>query len=52
MWWNFVARTPEEIVQARTDWDERRGFGEVAAYDGPRLSAPELARLARPDPMS
>ena len=31
MWWNFVARTKEEIARARTQWatyDER--FGEVA----------------------
>jgi redox-sensitive bicupin YhaK (pirin superfamily) len=52
MWWNFVARTPEEIAQARTDWEERRRFGDVAAYKGPRLGAPELARFARANPVS
>ena len=52
MWWNFVARTPEEIVQARADWEERRRFGEVKAYRGPRLNAPETVRFARPNPMS
>ena len=52
MWWNFVARTPEEITQARTDWEERRRFGEVTAYNGPRLDAPSLARFARPNPVS
>lgn len=52
MWWNFVARTPEEMAQARADWEQRRGFGEVKAYNGPRLSAPSLARFARPEPMS
>jgi len=52
MWWNFVARTPEEIVQARTDWGERRRFGDVKAYRGPRLSAPDTVRFARPNPMS
>ena len=52
MWWNFVARTPDEIAEARTDWEERRRFGEVVAYDGPRLAAPDLARLARPNPVS
>ncbi len=45
MWWNFVARRPEEIAAARADWEERRRFGEVAAYRGERLAAPELARL-------
>ena len=52
MWWNFVARTAEEIAQARTDWEERRRFGEVVAYDGPRLSAPTLTWFARPNPVS
>jgi redox-sensitive bicupin YhaK (pirin superfamily) len=52
MWWNFVARTPEEIAEARADWEERRRFGDVAAYKGPRLSAPNLSRLARPNPLS
>lgn len=52
MWWNFVARTPEEIADARADWEERRRFGEVRAYRGPRLAAPSLSRLARPNPVS
>ena len=37
MWWNFVARTADEIAAARADWEERRRFGEVTAYAGPRL---------------
>lgn len=54
MWWNFVARTPEEIAQARAEWEDhnRARFGDVTAYRGPRLSAPSLVRFARPDPMS
>jgi redox-sensitive bicupin YhaK (pirin superfamily) len=52
MWWNFVARTHDEIVKAHTDWEKQRGFGEVSAYDGPRLSAPSLMRFARPNPLS
>jgi hypothetical protein len=51
MWWNFVARTREEIAQARADW-ERQRFGEVQDYQGPRLSAPSLLRFARPNPVS
>jgi redox-sensitive bicupin YhaK (pirin superfamily) len=43
MWWNFVARTPEELAAAREDWVERRRFAEVKAYRGPRLDAPSLA---------
>jgi redox-sensitive bicupin YhaK (pirin superfamily) len=52
MWWNFIARTPEEIAEARTAWEEHARFGEVKAYDGPRLSAPPLIRLSRPNPAS
>ena len=52
MWWNFVARTPEEISEARADWERGLRFGHVTAYKGPRLSAPELVRLARPNPVS
>jgi redox-sensitive bicupin YhaK (pirin superfamily) len=43
MWWNFVARTPEEIAEARADWEDQRRFGEVKAYAEPRLPAPALA---------
>jgi quercetin 2,3-dioxygenase len=52
MWWNFVARSPEEIAEARADWEGHRRFGEVRAYRGPRLAAPSLTRLARPNPVS
>jgi redox-sensitive bicupin YhaK (pirin superfamily) len=52
MWWNFVARTPEEIVQARSDWQGHQRFGEVSAYRGLRLDAPPLNRFAPPNPAS
>lgn len=52
MWWNFVARTPEEIRDARTDWEAHRRFGDVPAYKGPRIPAPPLTRLAPPNPVS
>jgi redox-sensitive bicupin YhaK (pirin superfamily) len=42
MWWNFVARTHQEIEEARQDWVQRRRFGEVKAYRGQRLDAPPL----------
>jgi hypothetical protein len=29
MWWNFVARTPEEIAQARSDWQTHQRFGDA-----------------------
>jgi hypothetical protein len=50
MWWNFVARTPQEIADARTDWEGRRWFGEVTGYSGPLLAAPSLVKCADPNP--
>jgi quercetin 2,3-dioxygenase len=52
MWWNFVARIPEEIRDARDDWENGRRFGDVKAYGGQRLHPPEVVRLARPNPVS
>lgn len=43
MWWNFVARSPDEIASARESWmarDDR--FGEVRGYAGRPLLAPPL----------
>jgi quercetin 2,3-dioxygenase len=51
MWWNFVARTPEEIAAARGRWVDHQ-FGEVTAYDGPRIEAPDLGKLAPANPVS
>jgi redox-sensitive bicupin YhaK (pirin superfamily) len=48
MWWNFVARTTEEILAAREDWQAGRRFGDVRAYAGARTPAPPF--LARPVP--
>jgi redox-sensitive bicupin YhaK (pirin superfamily) len=49
MWWNFVARSHEEIVAAREAWmagpafaGEDGRFGAVSGYDGPALRAPEM----------
>jgi quercetin 2,3-dioxygenase len=52
MWWNFVARTPEEIEQAVSDWRSHERFGEVKAYRGPRLDAPPVQKFAAPNPAS
>jgi quercetin 2,3-dioxygenase len=41
MWWNFVARTHEEIVAARNAWGNGE-FGEVRGYAGDPLAAPPL----------
>ncbi|MEU9606041.1 pirin family protein [Streptomyces sp. NPDC048057] len=42
MFWNWIGRSQEEIVQARQDWMEGTRFGEVKGYDGDPLPAPEL----------
>jgi quercetin 2,3-dioxygenase len=49
MWWNFVARTPEEIIAATQAWQAGQ-FGPVGGYQGEPLAAPPLdvARLVRP----
>ena len=52
MWWNFVARTPEEIMKARSDWEAGLRFGPVKGYDGASIPAPPLARFASPNPVS
>jgi hypothetical protein len=41
MWWNFVARSGEEIARAREDWVAGR-FGVVHGYPGEPLAAPAL----------
>jgi redox-sensitive bicupin YhaK (pirin superfamily) len=49
MWWNFVARTPDEIAAATARWGAGE-FGPVGGYQGERLRAPALdvARLRPP----
>lgn len=48
MWWNFVARTEEEIVAAAEDWTAHRRFGEVRGYAGPPVTLPPLRGRVRP----
>lgn len=52
MWWNFAARTPAEIIAARDDWENGERFGKVIRYAGPRIPAPPLGKIARPNPAS
>ena len=47
MWWNFVARSHDEIVEARKEWmaavaGAATRFGEVSEYDGAALPAPAV----------
>ena len=45
MWWNFVARSHDEIVQAREQWMAGERFGAVSSYPGDPLPAPPLPPL-------
>jgi len=48
MWWNFIGRSHEEIVEQRTAWNgdgvdhEPERFGVVRGFDGDRLLAPPM----------
>ncbi len=42
IWWNFVARTKEEMIQAAKAWDNHTQFGEVIGFKGDRLIPPPL----------
>ena len=48
MWWNFIGRSHDEVVEARAAWEEGAGaagrFGVVEGYVGPvgRIPAPAL----------
>jgi len=48
MWWNFVARSRDEISKARAEWQEHRRFGTIPGFKGERVAAPEVLRLADP----
>ncbi|MFD8015703.1 pirin family protein [Streptomyces sp. NPDC058955] len=43
MWWNFIGRSHQDIVEAREEWERASDrFGEVTGYPGDRLPAPAL----------
>jgi redox-sensitive bicupin YhaK (pirin superfamily) len=42
MWWNFVGRDHDEIVEAREEWMSGRRFGTVHGYAGDPLPAPPM----------
>ena len=52
MWWNFIAGNQDEIMRAREAWVLHERFGEVRAYNGPRLEAPDLKVFAPANPAS
>jgi redox-sensitive bicupin YhaK (pirin superfamily) len=45
LWWNFVARRPQEIEAATHAWNAGERFGVVAGSPSPRLVAPSVAGL-------
>lgn len=47
LWWNFVARSYEEMEAATRDWLEGDRFGQVRGAGGAPLVAPELRGLRR-----
>jgi len=47
VWWNFVARAPQEMEAATRDWIETSRFGTVVGARGAPLIAPDPANIAR-----
>jgi redox-sensitive bicupin YhaK (pirin superfamily) len=46
MWWNFIGRSHEDIVQARLDWDESaERFGHVAGHGNQVIPAPPMPEV-------
>ncbi|AXT85814.1 pirin [Aeromicrobium sp. A1-2] len=46
MWWNFIGRSHEDIVDARSQWEAASArFGEVAGHDGQRIPAPPMPEV-------
>lgn len=46
MWWNFIGRTHEEIVQMRQDWESGSArFPHFTDSLGPRIPAPAMPNL-------
>jgi quercetin 2,3-dioxygenase len=43
MWWNFIGRDHDEIVDMRQAWESRDGrFGSFIGYPGERIPAPPM----------
>lgn len=47
MWWNLIARSHEEIVETRRQWEERDGFADVPGWTR-RTPAPDIDVRLRP----
>ncbi len=42
IWWNFVARNKQEIIEATNNWNNHTYFDEVLGYVGKRTPAPVM----------
>lgn len=42
MWWNFVGRSHDDIVEMREEWAHGTRFGDVGGYGGVVIPAPPL----------
>lgn len=40
IWWNFVARTRDEMIEASNAWNKHTAFGEVKGFKGRELIPP------------
>ncbi|SDB91431.1 hypothetical protein SAMN05216410_0885 [Sanguibacter gelidistatuariae] len=47
MWWNFVGRTHEDIVQARADWERQLSEPSAAGIGGEKSPSPDPVDVAR-----
>jgi redox-sensitive bicupin YhaK (pirin superfamily) len=45
MWWNFVARSPDEMIRATEDWNTHKHFADVKNSPLKRLIAPDPSSL-------
>jgi quercetin 2,3-dioxygenase len=51
MWWNFIGRSHDEVVQQREDWNGEgmawtpSRYGEVTGFAGDRLLAPPMPNI-------
>ncbi|MGH3498710.1 MAG: pirin family protein [Nocardioidaceae bacterium] len=46
MWWNFIGRSHDEIVDSANAWNTGAAFGSVVGDDGPPIPAPPMPGVA------
>lgn len=48
LWWNFVGRTPDDIIAATDAWNTGNGFDKIPNCTGRPLTAPALPDSIKP----